>query len=146
MNQTKTAATDNTYPVLAYLDCSVSHLSKKTMEMLNQGEQEGLAITIAPYTFGAFVSVPLFNDPGETIAERLPADLHQVLKFASDRNCIIVRFDTDGDIIDGLPVYDWETRDEFVPCAMCNVPEATTEVPFCGECLPHVVRVDEALS
>lgn len=92
----------NTQP-LAYLDVSTSHLSEETRFWLDEGSH-GEPITVAPYEYGAFVSVPPFNEEGYEPPD-LPEDLMTVLRYAAERGCVIVRFDADGYTYSDLPFY-----------------------------------------
>lgn len=94
--------------VFMYLDCTTNHLTKETMELLEQGEDANLVATVAPYKYGVFVSVPSFDDPDEKHHETWPEDLIRVLRFADSLGCIVVRFDADAQAFpDDLPVYNW---------------------------------------
>lgn len=89
--------------VLNYLDLATGHVSESTMDWLNKAPCVSPAMTIAPYEYGAFVSVP--DAPLEHAD--LPEDLRDVLSFARDNGCVVVRLDADGDAVDGLPWFDW---------------------------------------
>jgi hypothetical protein len=123
--------------VFSYLDLSTGHVSKKTMEWLNAAlpiESHCHGLTIAPYEYGAFVSVP---SKAETIDEReCPDDLKTVLKFAQQKSCSIVRFDRDGETIEDLPYFNWSE-----PCPICKWPSEAEAKPFCGECSPHMEKL-----
>jgi hypothetical protein len=91
--------------VFKYLDCSTSHISKQTMELLDQGEESGLSfMSVAPYKYGAFVTVP--DDTAECV-RAMPNDLAEVLAFAHSCGCQLVRFDSDGVTYDELPSFNW---------------------------------------
>lgn len=90
---------------LAYLDVSTGHLSEETRFWLDEGSH-GLPMTVAPYEYGAFVSVPNFSEMDSDIQAELPEDLRRVLQFAADQECVIVRFDADGETHGDLPFYD----------------------------------------
>lgn len=93
--------------VFKYLDCSTSHISKQTMELLDQGEGSGLSfMSVAPYKYGAFVTVPDDADDAECV-RAMPNDLAKVLAFAHGRGCQVVRFDADGATYDELPSFSW---------------------------------------
>lgn len=91
-------------PAWLYLDCSTGHLEAATMRALSQGDDmQGALTTVAPYTYGAFISVP--PDPVTDLA--LPPDLRDVVDAARRQGCHVVRFDADGTTLDDLPTYDW---------------------------------------
>jgi hypothetical protein len=93
-----------------YLDLSTGHVMQATMDLLSNGgldlcrEQGWPAMTIAPYPFGCFVTVP--NMTQEAI-DALPPDLCEVFEYAFNLAVRLVRFDSDGDQIDELQHYDW---------------------------------------
>jgi hypothetical protein len=89
---------DGVYP---YLDCSTGHLTHATMVALESETIEGI-ITVASYEEGCFITVPF-----EAEDEDFPEDLLAVLTFARERECLVIRFDADGDIHDDLPFHEW---------------------------------------
>lgn len=92
----------------SYLDLSTGHLSEATMDWLNEAtpaRSHCSGLTIAPYEFGAFVSVP---GESEAIDELECADdLKAVLRYARGINCDVLRFDSDGSTVSGLPRFNW---------------------------------------
>lgn len=92
-----------TRDILKYLDISTGYVSRNTMELLESCRPCGM--TVAPYEFGAFVSVP----PLEQLIEEsdAPDDLKMVLTFARKHGCDVVRLDSDGGLVDGLPYFEW---------------------------------------
>jgi hypothetical protein len=99
--------------IARYLDLSTGHLMLDTRQALSDStEQDRLAhgwpaMTVAEYYEGWFITVPPFDDP-EVLAQRsaLPDDLYNVLTHAFNEGCQLVRFDADGDRLDGLPYYE----------------------------------------
>lgn len=94
--------------LFSYLDLATGHVSEETMEWLSEAtpaKSHCMGLMIAPYEYGAFVSVP-----GDTKAfEELECadDLKAVLHYARGLNCDVVRFDRDGDTVPGLPHFNW---------------------------------------
>lgn len=84
-----------------YLEISTAHLKQKTLEGLNAMEP--------PYTYeceeGIFMSVP---DKNETNISDMPKDLRILLQYAWINGIDLIRMDRDADVIDDIPVYDWE--------------------------------------
>lgn len=84
-----------------YLEISTAHLTQKTLEGLNAME--------SPYTYeyeeGIFMSVP---DKNETNISDMPKDLRILLQYTWINGIDLIRMDRDADIIDDIPVYDWE--------------------------------------
>ena len=84
-----------------YLEISTAHLKQKTLEGLNTMEP--------PYTYeyeeGIFMSVP---DKNETNISDMPKDLRILLQYAWINGIDLIRMDRDANVIDDIPVYDWE--------------------------------------
>ncbi len=62
-------------------------------------------ITVAPYEYGAFVSVPA--DASGIDAMEYPGDLKRVLQYAREEGCDVVRLDRDAGVLPELPCFDW---------------------------------------
>ena len=88
------------------LDLMSNHVSQETMQAMSRAPSWG-PITVAPYEYGAFVSVP--SNDGECNVDdlRCPVDLKIVLNKARSLGCDIVCFDAAADALDGLPYFDW---------------------------------------
>ena len=103
------ASTESTRPVAhRYLDLSTSHLCRSTMDWISAAKpsEEPLCvgITVAPYLAGAFCTVP--QDIAAIDALECPDDLKEALRYARHRDFHALRFDTDGDLMDGIPRYE----------------------------------------
>ncbi|HDR9174327.1 hypothetical protein [Burkholderia vietnamiensis] len=100
-----TTTTQSTEPtgVLRYLDVSTGHVTAETMDWFDDGKCS--ALTVAPYTYGAFVSVPFAASDIDDV--ECPEDLKTVLKFARNLGCDVIRFDADADTLVELPRYTW---------------------------------------
>lgn len=93
--------------IFPYLDLSTGHVSKATMDQLNrQGEENWPAMSIAPYTYGVFVTVPDASASQASLDE-LPYDLRAVVRFAQGLGVPLLRFDSDGEIVPGLTHAHW---------------------------------------
>jgi hypothetical protein len=90
--------------VLSYLDICNNNLSQKTFNWLSNVSGAEIGMTVAAYDYGVFVSVPPDDEDEE---KQLPEDLEVVLAYARKKNCIVVRFDRDADVVEGIPNYDW---------------------------------------
>ena len=55
------------------------------------------------------MSVP---DKNETNISDMPKDLRILLQYAWINGIDLIRMDRDADVIDDIPVYDWEKRSE----------------------------------
>ena len=80
------------------LDISTCHVKRETMNPASANKY-----CITEYEYGAFFYVPDLED----IEKDTPSDLRDVLQFAKDNNCYLVRLDSVGEVYDGLETYDW---------------------------------------
>jgi hypothetical protein len=91
-----------------YLDCSTGMLSHETYVQLTghliMGEWP--AMTVAPYEFGVFISVPPASHIYEH-ADGLPEDLFCLLIYADEHDCQVIRLDAEGDRLDDLHFHEW---------------------------------------
>lgn len=89
--------------IFTYLDVCNNNLSQDTFDWLSKVTGAQIGMTVAAYDYGVFVSVPVSVDE----YRRLPEDLETVLAYARNRNCVVVRFDKDADVLAELPNYNW---------------------------------------
>ena len=89
--------------IMKHLELSTSHITEETA-------RSSETCLLTRYDYGAFFYVPWYGDDLEL--EGVPDDLAGVFKYAHAKHCDLVRFDVEGDIIDGLPVYAWELLEE----------------------------------
>ncbi|MPQ56265.1 hypothetical protein [Duganella sp. FT27W] len=97
--------------IYTYLDLSTGHLSQKTKELLDEAADRQMAqwpaMTIAKYSYGYFVTVPdLGQQDVRDQATWLRADLRACLQYAHKQGIHMLRFDAEGDQVDGLEVFD----------------------------------------
>lgn len=104
--------------ISTYLELSTGHLRRATLNELAgcsgavRAPAGWPAMTIADYLYGVFVTVPdLWASDVAAQAKHMPADLLACLKHAHKQGIQLLRFDSEGDELDGLPVYD----EELVP-------------------------------
>jgi hypothetical protein len=101
-----------------YVDISTGHVSRATMELLSSAgaidnpcrEHGWPAMTIAPYEYGVFITVPNLDDPeccSQQQRNALPLELELILTYALRHGAQVVRLDADGDVIEGLQLFDW---------------------------------------
>lgn len=94
--------------IFKYLDLVSNHVSQETMEWMGEArptELRSSGITIAPYEYGAFVSVPGELEGIDVLV--CPDDLKVVLRYAREIECDVIRFDGDASELDGLQLFDW---------------------------------------
>lgn len=93
--------------VMKYLDISTGHLTVETRLWLGgalPSRSHCSGITIAPYEYGCFCSVPANREAIESL--ECDDDLKVVLQYAMQLDCVVVRFDADADCVSDLPMYE----------------------------------------
>lgn len=91
-----------------YLDLSTGHIPEATMEWLSEAvptRSHCDGLTIAPYEYGAFVSVPGESETIEGL--NCPEDLKVVLRHARGLDCDVVRLDVAAEQLAELQHFDW---------------------------------------
>lgn len=78
---------------------STAHLSAKTRRVLEFSPIEQLPFAGGPTDCGWFAYCWDENDDGT------PDDIFAAMTFARSHGCEFIRFDRDGPVVDGLPVY-----------------------------------------
>lgn len=86
--------------IASLMTISTAHISEQTALMLEFAPQKCDMPVYAMERYGWLIFV---CSQDETPYD----DLNEVAKFAEQHHCEWVRLDPDGDIVDGLPVYDW---------------------------------------
>lgn len=90
-----------------YLDISTSHLKEETLNNLSENKM--------PYSYdykeGVFISVPDKSILGNEIYN-LSSDLVALLEYAWKNDVLLIRLDTDGEVMDDLPIYEWNEPSE----------------------------------
>ena len=113
--------------IFKMLDLSTSHITETTcntwfpterarngVEPLPGGRQVFTYTTpVAFYEkgdYGWFVHVDSdwkHSEPDTPLAPGVPVELQRVLEYAAKLGCDWIQFDTDGDVNDDLPVFNW---------------------------------------
>jgi hypothetical protein len=130
--------------IYTYLDLSTGHLTEKTREQIELTADNPVrtretgwpAMSIGVYEYGYFITVP---DCSQQSLLTLPDDLAGVMRYAQRLGIPLLRFDSDGDRIDGLPfhededcaqgVHSWVDRIGLLP--------PDTRCTRCGEAYGH---------
>lgn len=81
------------------------HITEATNDRLSSDGGKNPWGHCAKYEFGYFLAVPASDT--FTDAAQPPTDLQAIWTWARHRNIQWVRVDQAGDVIDGLPTYDW---------------------------------------
>lgn len=91
-----------------YLDVCTSHLTQATIDNLVM--ENIMGVHSYDYPEGMFIVVP---DPFDE--EETPKDLVGLFGYARHNDISLIRLDRDGEEIDDLPTYDWESpREKFL--------------------------------
>lgn len=87
------------------LTLSTTHMSLKTAQSMEKGEDFGLVI-YEKLDYGWFILVdPEVLDADESGV--IPADLYHLLHVAKNHDCRWLDLDCDGNVEPDLPAYDW---------------------------------------
>jgi hypothetical protein len=87
-----------------HLDCSTSHIKLETKNWLESvAGSNAIGQTVASYEYGFFISVPETPEYNDAV----PHDLRTVLDLARQHGCTVLRLDSSGDTLEGMPTYDW---------------------------------------
>ena len=87
-------------PIYAVLDLGTQYITEATC---NGFKGDGW---LSDTDHGVIFYVPEEDVPGEN-SNAVPADLDKVFRYAREHHCYMVRFDSDGGEVQGLPTYDW---------------------------------------
>lgn len=114
LRQEITAALDAprpvTHSILTYADVSTSHITQNDMELLAVASVIPLptAPLVCTYPSGAFLYSSEFPlDRRALRGAGYSGSFIQVLRYARDNDCTLVRLDADGAIIEGLDHHEW---------------------------------------
>ena len=97
-----------------YFDASTGHITDRDSEVLCQlaANPSSLGTTISEYDRGWFIAVPEESD-GRPDFYNLCRDAGlseafiNLVAHVRDVECQVLRLDTDGDVLDDLPTFDW---------------------------------------
>ena len=95
---------------VAYIDCSTGNITKEDTNSLNRlaALTNAAPLDVEPYEEGYFVL--LYDghfEPADRERWNLSEALYAILSNAQQQGIRLVRFDRDGDVQPGLPVFDW---------------------------------------
>lgn len=93
-----------------FLDISTSHLKPETLTALTDRPLERLPFSGGPTPYGWFAYTHDENC-GEGDA-RIPDEMFACMKHARALDCDYVMFDCDSEVIEGLPVFDHDSKAE----------------------------------
>lgn len=94
------------YPMLQMLDMSTGHLTRETIEFLEDNCElmlEDRSLVVYKKDCYGFL-IPVNS---ESISDQLPRDLFNVLKYAESRQAEWLMLDSDGHIFDDLEFFEW---------------------------------------
>lgn len=111
-------------PFQQILDLSTVHIKPSDGKLLERYPADerpsGAALIAYPYEYGWTVSTSGLNetDARDGFVEGIRREgfseaFVELVKFAHDNDCTLVRLDRDGDFHPGLPAFDWDTGEEM---------------------------------
>lgn len=108
-NATVTATPDGP-EIVKTLILTTGHLPERygcgdSPEALNT--LDGVVAYDIPYGFLMHVPLDDLAHSADQVKESVPAEVFEVMRFAADHDCVYVRFDQDGERVDGLPIWVW---------------------------------------
>ena len=94
------------------LTLSTAHISEESVVMLEREvdkDKMGLIVyTKGEFGFWIYCPAALIEDE-EYGKEYIPEDIWNCMKLAQDNDCTWLCLDCDGEIIDELPTFEWES-------------------------------------
>jgi hypothetical protein len=105
--------------VRMFLDLSTAHLSPAALAWLSVCANENHAAnyhgtgggapisTLGATLHGYFMHAPDLPE-SDGLDNGIPEDMHAIIRHAKANGCHYILFDADGDVIEGLPVFDEE--------------------------------------
>lgn len=92
------------------LTISTAHISKETADLL-AGNYPMKLVPVWEMSVGIYGKEEygwyIYFSPAEHIHPSMPEDLAACLRLARQQQCSVLCLDSDGDVVEGLPVYDW---------------------------------------
>lgn len=92
------------------LTISTTHISKETADLL-AGNYPMNLVPVWEMSVGIYDKEEygwyIYSTVGERIHPSMPEDLAACLRLAHYHQCGVLCLDDDGEIVEGLPVYDW---------------------------------------
>lgn len=92
------------------LTISTAHISKETADLL-AGEYPIDSVPVWEMSIGIYSKEEygwyIYFSLAERIHPSMPEDLAACLRLAHQHQCEVLCLDCDGEIVEGLPVYDW---------------------------------------
>lgn len=86
--------------IVKTLTLSTAHISSDTARWIDSGQSHIIAYPKADY--GWFIYF------GDTDKEKiLQEDIKRIFELAQAKNCDLICIDRDGEVVDGLPIYNW---------------------------------------
>jgi len=86
------------------LTISTAHITKETADLLNiEPDNDNMQLSVynkADFGWFIYVNIDLDN-------RNIPDDLRRCLDLAKDNDCNWLCLDCDGEVVDGLDVYEW---------------------------------------
>lgn len=94
----------NKLEITNLLTISTAHITESTAAFLDNKDREELVV-YEKGEFGWFIALTTYYLEDEL--KQIPDDLAKIIYFALGANCQWLCLDQDGDVINGLPTFDW---------------------------------------
>jgi len=89
------------------LTINSAHITKETADILaDHNAAAGWTMMLAVYDFDEYGWMIYVSD-SDGAEDGMPEDLAACVELAQDKGCDWLRLDSDGEIVDELPVYEW---------------------------------------
>lgn len=98
----------SSHEIQQVLVMSTSHITKDNSEWLHtmaSGNETRSSLLIAEYDYGFFIGVP--EDKEYRDDRDIPYVVRQLMHYAYGVGVTLLRLDTDGPVVTGLPTFDW---------------------------------------
>ena len=95
--------------ILNYLDLSLSHITKQDSVILewhceNKQYIEGIGF---PYEYDHGYFIFLGEDDTHDISSIFSKSVIDMVKYAKENKCELIRLDGDGPLVESLPTHEW---------------------------------------
>jgi hypothetical protein len=91
------------YGCYGYMDVSTGHITESDKDLLEAGNDPTGTVLIATYPEGFFLSI----GEEEEIDDSFSKELHDLISYARQNGCALLRLDADGMSFPDFPTFDW---------------------------------------
>ena len=91
------------YGCYKYMDVSTGHITEHDKDLLETGDEPCGTVLIATYPEGFFLSI----GEKELIEDHFSKEFHDLISYARQNGCALLRLDADGMNYPDFPEFDW---------------------------------------